>query len=371
MSPFIRRSVTGGKPWEPKLCFKWACNCWGHYPFTLKPFSFCLYGSMCACKCARTCVCVWVCVSVLPLLESPRSLGELWKINTLRQLCLFIHLITHYHCITVPLISHHRAQIDTFVLFYHTGVWCNQLNLHLTPDTCTKWTLNTNTGASTTLQYEKEESKCTACWCEWDSVRVWRLPDPLTASSISGRWAGTEQADNGSAVKRRGWELRDHLPTRASQRHKLQSSMRGRTQRIMSVQNVEILPCETVGMRACVPTCVRAFVYRDCGGGCGGCLPVWDSEQRAGGLGMEQRICIDCFCASELFSRCQSCLHQLRGKLQHLHREAFSFLSFFSSSKCIYLILFHFTMGDVFTSSCVKIGLATFDLLSDELTDRI
>lgn len=149
------------------------------------------------------------------------------------------------------------------------------------------------------------------------------------ASSISGRWAGTEQANNGSAVKRRGWELRDHLPTRASQRHKLQSSMWGWTRRITSVQNVEILPCETVGMHACVPTRVPAFVYSDCGGGCGGCLPVWDSEQRAGGLGMEQRICIDCFCASELFSRCQSCLHQLRGKLQHLHREAFSFLSFF------------------------------------------
>lgn len=171
-------------------------------------------------------------------------------------------------------------------------------------------------------------------------------------------------------MKRRGWELRDHLPTRASQRHKLQSSMRGRTRRITSVQNVEILPCETVGMRACVPTRVRAFVYSDCGGGCGGCLPVWDLEQRAGGLGMEQRICIDCFCASELFSRCQSCLHQLRGKLQHLHQEVFSFLSFFSS-KCIYLILFHFTMGDISTSLCVKNGLATFDLLSDELTDRI
>lgn len=86
---------------------------------------------------------------------------------------------------------------------------------------------------------------------------------------------------------------------------------------------------KTVGMRACVTTHVHAFVYSDCDGGCGGCLPVWDSEQRAGGLGMEQRICIDCFCASELFSRCQSCLHQLRGKLQHLHREAFSLLSFY------------------------------------------
>lgn len=315
---------------------------------------------------------VCVCVSARPsLLESPQSLRELWKINTLRQLCLFIHLITHYHCITVPLISHHRAQIDTFVLLYHTRVWCNQLNLHLTPDTCTKWTLNTNTGASTTLQYEKEESKCTACWYEWDSVRVWRLLDRLTASSGSGRRAGTEHANNGSAVKRRGWEPRDHLPTRASHRHKLQSSMRGPTRYIMSVQNVEILPCETVGMRACVPTRVHAFVYSDCGGGCGGWLPVWDSEQRAGGLGMEQRICIDCFCASELFSRCQSCLHQLRGKLQHLHREAFSFLSIFFSSKCIYLILFYFAMGDFSTSLCVKNSLAAFNLLSDELIGRI
>lgn len=67
---------------------------------------------MCVCICVHTCVsrpmCVCVCVS-FPCLESPRSLRELWKINTLRQLCLFIHLITHYHCITVPLISHHRA----------------------------------------------------------------------------------------------------------------------------------------------------------------------------------------------------------------------------------------------------------------------
>ena len=99
----------------------------------------------------------------------------------------------------------------------------------------------------------------------------------------------------------------------------------------------------------CVCVCVFAYVslcvhmYSDCdGGGGGGCLPVWDSEQRAGGLGMEQRICIDCFCASELFSRCQSCLHQLRGKLQHLHREAFSFLSFFFN---LFIYFFYFYNG--------------------------
>lgn len=140
------------------------------------------------CVSVYMCVCVYVCdvcVCVLPCLESPSSLRELWKINTLRQLCLFIHLITHYHCITVPLISHHRAQIDTFVLFYHTGVWCNQLNLHLTPDTCIKWTLSMNTGASTTLQYEKEESKSMVGWVRGEEsvcVCVWRQLDCLTAS---------------------------------------------------------------------------------------------------------------------------------------------------------------------------------------------
>lgn len=132
---------------------------------------------------------------------------------------------------------------------------------------------------------------------------------------------------------------------------------------IKNVENAEILPCETVGMCAPVATRVRAFVYSDCDGGCGGCLPVWDSEQRAGGLGMEQRICIDCFCASELFSRCQSCLHQLRGKLQHLHREAFSFLSFyvfFFLSKCIYLILF-ILRGEMFLHPHVpENGIAGF-----------
>lgn len=166
-------------------------------------------------------VCVWVCV--LPLLESPRSLGELWKINTLRQLCLFIHLITHYHCITVPLISHHRAQIDTFVLFYHTGVWCNQLNLHLTPDTCTKWTLNTNTAAPTTRQYEKEESKVYSLLVRAGLVCVWCLLGRVTASRSSvlekGHRAGVEHTNNRRSVERRGWEPRDHLPTRPSQRH--------------------------------------------------------------------------------------------------------------------------------------------------------
>lgn len=68
-----------------------------------------------------------------------------------------------------------------------------------------------------------------------------------------------------------------------------------------------------------------AHTYSGCKRGGGGCLPVCDSEQRAGGPGMEQRICIDCFCASELFSHCQSCLHQLRGKLLHLHQEVFTF----------------------------------------------
>lgn len=94
---------------------------------------------------------------------------------------------------------------------------------------------------------------------------------------------------------------------------------------------------------AYVCVCLCVCTCSDCDGGGGGCLPVWDSEQRAGGLGMEQRICIDCFCASELFSRCQSCLHQLRGKLQHLHREAFSFLFLiylyiylFYNGRCIY-----------------------------------
>ena len=93
---------------------------------------------------------------------------------------------------------------------------------------------------------------------------------------------------------------------------------------------------------ACVHTC------SDCDGGGGGCLPVWDSEQRAGGLGMEQRICIDCFCASELFSCCQSCLHQLRGKLQHLHQEAFTFLYFFFLRKKN-LSISYFTEGGAST----------------------
>lgn len=98
----------------------------------------------------------------------------------------------------------------------------------------------------------------------------------------------------------------------------------------------------------CVCLCVCAHIYSDCEDVGGGCLPVCDSEQRAGGLGMEQRICIDCFCASELFSRCQSCLHQLRGKLQHLHQEAFSFL--FKKN----LFFFYFTMGAVSKMYCVR-----------------
>ena len=69
MSPFIWRSVTGGKPWEPKLCFKWDCNCWGHYPFTLKPFSLRLY--VCLYMCAYMCVHACVCVCVLPLPWKP------------------------------------------------------------------------------------------------------------------------------------------------------------------------------------------------------------------------------------------------------------------------------------------------------------
>lgn len=205
-------------------------------------------------------VCVWVCV--LPLLESPRSLGELWKINTLRQLCLFIHLITHYHCITVPLISHHRAQIDTFVLFYHTGVWCNQLNLHLTPDTCTKWTLNTNTAAPTTRQYEKEESKVYSLLVRAGLVCLWCLLGRVTASRSSvlekGHRAGVEHTNNRRSVERRGWELRDHLPTRPSQRHMAPAiDAGGRIQHIIDAENAEILPCEN-SRNACVRYHARA-----------------------------------------------------------------------------------------------------------------
>lgn len=105
----------------------------------------------------------------------------------------------------------------------------------------------------------------------------------------------------------------------------------------------------------CVPLCVH--MYSDCEGGGGGCLPVCDSEQRAGGLGMEQRICIDCFCASELFSRCQSCLHQLRGKLQHLHQEAFSFL--LKKKKSIYFFIFLFYNG-----RCIKKSTVSEDVLA-------
>lgn len=79
------------------------------------------------------------------------------------------------------------------------------------------------------------------------------------------------------------------------------------------------------GMRVCARASLCAHTCSGGEHGGGGCLPVRDSEQRAGGLGMEQRICIDCFCASELFSHCQSCLHQLRGKLLHLHQEVFTF----------------------------------------------
>lgn len=152
--------------------------------------------------------------------------------------------------------------------------------------------------------------------------------EPLISPG-SRRRAGVEHANNRSSVERQGWEPGDHLPSRPSERPKLRPSMRRQIQRIRNTENTESLPCEPVGMCTCISMRVRVFVYGDCDGGCGGCLPVWDSEQRAGGLGMEQRICIDCFCASELFSRCQSCLYQLRGKLQHLHREAFSFLSFY------------------------------------------
>lgn len=127
--------------------------------------SVCVPLYMCAYMCVHACVCVCVCAS-FPCLESPQSLRELWKINTLRQLCLFIHLITHYHCITVPLISHHRAQIDTFVLFYHTGVWCNQLNLHLMADTCIKWTLSMNTGRINNTAIWKRGVKVCGPACE-------------------------------------------------------------------------------------------------------------------------------------------------------------------------------------------------------------
>lgn len=183
---------------------------------------------------------------------------------------------------------------------------------------------------------------------------AWPSDGELLISPGSGRRAGVEHANNRSSVERRGWEPRDHQPTRPSERHKLRPTMQRWIQHIINAENAESLPCEIAGMRACVSMRWWAFVYSDCDGGCGGCLPVWDSEQRAGGLGMEQRICIDCFCASELFSRCQSCLHQLRGKLQHLHREAFSFLSFYFFSQMYLFNSFYFTKGDVSTSSHVR-----------------
>lgn len=77
MSPFIRRSVTGGKPWEPKLCFKWDCNCWGHYPFTLKPFFLCLY--VCLNMCVHTCVSMPMCVCPSPALKALGASGSCEK----------------------------------------------------------------------------------------------------------------------------------------------------------------------------------------------------------------------------------------------------------------------------------------------------
>lgn len=299
--------------------------------------------SLCICVCIyvriHVCPCLCVCVSFY-CLESPRSLRELWKINTLRQLCLFIHLITHYHCITVPLISHHRAQIDTFVLFYHTGVWCNQLNLHLTPDTCIKWTLSMNMGASTTQQYEKEESKSIAQ--VWErNLRVWGSLDCLIGELCSnpgrGCQTGATLSSNRSHVRCRfcPTERLIDLPCIYGSKEISVSSVckvkyAGSFWRVggevtcMRWQNIWVWGMRRVCfLHMSVSLCAHKYSDRDSGGG--GCLPVWDSEQRAGGLGMEQRICIDCFCASELFSRCQSCLYQLRGKLQHLHQEAFSF----------------------------------------------
>lgn len=66
MSPFIRQNLE-----NPKLGFKWDCKCWGHYPFTLKPFSFCLCASVYVCIHVCPCLRACVCVCVLPLPWKP------------------------------------------------------------------------------------------------------------------------------------------------------------------------------------------------------------------------------------------------------------------------------------------------------------
>lgn len=156
--------------------------------------------SVCICVCMYVCIhvcpCQCVCVS-FSCLESPQSLRELWKINTLRQLCLFIHLITHYHCITVPLISHHRAQIDTFVLFYHTGVWCNQLNLHLMHQM--------------DLEFEHGCINNVAIWKR--GVKVYSPSKSEESGCLVGRGPENTLRNSRNCVRKWGWEhRRSHQP---------------------------------------------------------------------------------------------------------------------------------------------------------------
>lgn len=266
MSPFIRWSVSSGKPWEPKLDFKGDYNCWGHYPFTPKPFSFCLY--MCLYVCVHTCVSMPVCVS-FSCLESPQSLRELWKINTLRQLCLFIHLITHYHCITVPLISHHKAQIDTFVLFYHTGVWCNQLNLHLMH----QMDLEFEHGCINNVAIWKRGVKVYSLSMSEESGCLVRWGPENTYSETAGTVWGSKDGNTCGL-------LRSHQPCWCEEIClKMEDTARFF---LISSEQVPGKPgtcCrKSAGFCKCACASSCLLIKWGCAGGGGGCLPVWDSE---------------------------------------------------------------------------------------------
>ncbi len=62
------------------------------------------------------------------------------------------------------------------------------------PDTCIKWTLSMNMGASTTLQYEKEESKRSqSVYCISVREESARVLDRLMAVCAAALAVGVEQ----------------------------------------------------------------------------------------------------------------------------------------------------------------------------------
>lgn len=215
------------------------------------------------------------------------------------------------------------------------------------------------------LEYEHGCTNNTAIWkrgvksVQSACMCVWCLLSRVTASRSSvlekGHRAGVEHTNNRRSVERWGWELRDHLPTRPSQRHMAPAIDAGtnsahyRRRKCWNSAMWKQSECVRALPRTCTPLCT-VIVMVDVGVAslCG----TRSREQVGSGWSRESVLIVFVPQSCLAVVKAASTSWEANCSIYTGRRFPF-FLSIFFFQMYLFNS-FYFTKGNVSTSSCVR-----------------